>query len=157
MRRPRGLDHGASGQCVKQEVLLSFNMAPLCSRRDISMLGLIQRSVTGRGPAHFSAFFQRRGGSTARATRATHTAHSRQLVDVRRPAYSEQVRRSAVGLIPVYNLLPEQVVSLPEVSAFQGDLQSMLKSAAAADCPSWWMLLSPRIPMYMHPLRVLSR
>ena len=43
--------------CTEVEALLNWNLAPLAMRRDIAMLGLIHRTVTGRGPSHFKKFF----------------------------------------------------------------------------------------------------
>ena len=39
------------------DALLSFNLAPASTRRDIAILGLIHRAVLGRGPKHFQHFF----------------------------------------------------------------------------------------------------
>ena len=88
-------------------------------------------------------------------TRAGERAHSRRLQDPRGPRFSEQLRRSALGLVAVYNLLPEEVVSLNSVARFQSALQQLLKIAAAAARPDWRELFSPRVPMYRHALRLL--
>ena len=40
-----------------EEALLHLNLAPLETRRDIAMLGLIHRSVFGCGPRHFANMF----------------------------------------------------------------------------------------------------
>ena len=41
------------------EALFTCNLAPLCSRRDMAMLGLIHRTMLGAGPPQFQAFFRR--------------------------------------------------------------------------------------------------
>ena len=38
------------------EALFTCNLAPLCSRRDIAMLGLIHRTMLGVGPQQFQDF-----------------------------------------------------------------------------------------------------
>ena len=38
---------------TEEEALLNFGLAPLSSRRDIAMLGLIHRTVSGGSPNHF--------------------------------------------------------------------------------------------------------
>ena len=43
---------------TRLDVLINCNLAPLATRRDIALLGLIHRTVLGHGPAHFSDFFQ---------------------------------------------------------------------------------------------------
>ena len=40
------------------EALTACRLAPLATRRDIALLGLIHRCVLGRGPKHFASFFQ---------------------------------------------------------------------------------------------------
>ena len=39
--------------------LVSFRLAPLSTRRDIDMLGILHRTMLGKGPNHFSGFFPR--------------------------------------------------------------------------------------------------
>ena len=38
---------------TKEEALLQYRLAPLSTRRDIAMLGLIHHTVLGQGPKHF--------------------------------------------------------------------------------------------------------
>ena len=40
------------------EAMFLHNLAPLSTRRDIAMLGLVHRSARGRGPGHFAEFFR---------------------------------------------------------------------------------------------------
>ena len=37
--------------------LVTFHLAPLATRRDIAMLGLIHRAILCKGPSQFNAFF----------------------------------------------------------------------------------------------------
>ena len=39
------------------DALLYFALAPLHTRRDMSMLGLIHRTVLNKGPSHFQTYF----------------------------------------------------------------------------------------------------
>ena len=41
-----------------EDALMHFNLAPLKSRRDIAMLGVLRRTVLGKGPDHFLQFFK---------------------------------------------------------------------------------------------------
>ena len=41
------------------EGLMVFNLAPLAARRDMAMLGLIHRTVLGKGPEQFRNFFSK--------------------------------------------------------------------------------------------------
>ena len=40
------------------EALMEFNLAPLSTRRDIAMLGLIHRTVLRKGPEQFQQFLE---------------------------------------------------------------------------------------------------
>ena len=135
----------------QEQALHAFNLAPLESRRDMAMLGVIHRTVLGLGPAHLQAFFRRDWDRSSRETRFAVRRHDKQLVDPRGPRFSEQLRRSALGLVAVYNLLPQSVVDAPSVSLFQGQLQSMLRDYALRRA-DWCGLFSPRMLLFMHPL-----
>ena len=82
--------------------LMKFNLAPLATRRDIAMLGLIHRTVLKKGPLHFRDQFQRETSPPPGVTRH----HCRHLVDPRLSHQGRVIGRSALGLAAVYNLLP---------------------------------------------------
>ena len=42
----------------EQTALLRFHLAPLSARRDMALLGLIHRTVLGKGPEQFRVFFK---------------------------------------------------------------------------------------------------
>jgi hypothetical protein len=119
--------------------LLEFNLAPLATRRDIAMLGVIHRAVLGKGPPHFKQYFR--------------INHDMQLHDPRTTNRSQLVTRSALGLIAVYNLLPAGITSARSVTIFQTRLQLELKLRAEAGLPTWQNTYSPRMPLHQHPLR----
>lgn len=135
-----------------------MNLAPLETRRDIALLGVIHRCVLGKGPSHFKEFFKTAGGDAS-----SNKKHSFQLAEFfdshssdfvlpgSRPA--EYICRSALGLISVYNKLPSSIVeACPSVSSFQASLQRLVKGRAAAGCADWHRTLSPRVPPHRHPL-----
>ena len=63
------------------EALMNFGLAPLRLRRDIAMLGVIHRSVLGKGPPQFQELFQRADASApARATRQSAQRHNKQFL-----------------------------------------------------------------------------
>ena len=123
--------------------LLHFHLAPLSTRRDIAMLGMIHRTVSGKGPSQFTEFFRR------------DTNHTLNLVDPRQTSRSPLLKRSALGLVAVYNMLPHKVLSARTVSAFQKGLQDLVSSFAASSHPQWSEVLSPRIPLTSHPLATI--
>jgi hypothetical protein len=100
---------------TKEAALLDFNLAPLSTRRDIALLGLLHRAAIGEGPAHFREYFQRRAGSL-------------KLVD---PLATRKVcpllQRSIWGLVRVYNTLGE-AATCGTVKDFQRLLQARIVS-----------------------------
>ena len=119
--------------------LIDFHLAPLSARRDMAMLGVIHRTVLGKGPGQFSKFFKRQ-------------QHSNFLVDPRTTTKSPLIKRSALGLVAIYNLLPPAIRAAKSVAAFQKGLQECISKFAASDFPQWSEVLSPRIPLASHPL-----
>jgi hypothetical protein len=125
--------------------LVDFKLAPLAVRRDIAMLGLIHRAAVGKGPSHFKKFFRRRSGGPGR--------NERQLEDPRTASTHPVVKRSALGLVAVYNMLPAAVVETSCISAFQKKLQELVIARATEGCEDWQATLSPRVALDHHPLR----
>jgi len=128
-------------ECGVDEItaLMEFNLAPLAARRDIAMLGLIHRTMLGKGPLHFKDLFAR--GSNGR------------LVDPRQSIGGELVKRSALGLVAIYNLLPERCTRLKSVNMFQKELQTILKEFAIEGGFDWADTFSPRVALNKHPLK----
>ena len=65
----------------------------------------------------------------------------------------EVLRRSALGLVAVYNRLPAEAVEEATVKGFQRKLSDDLKDRATAGREDWKQTFSPRIPLWRHPLR----
>ena len=131
------------------DALTHFKLAPLSSRRDIAMLGVIHRAVLGEGPPLLRVFFKLDKHQSRSSVR--HIRHSQQ-VSCNFGSPLDMFRRSVLGLSRVYNLLPSRIVLLQKVRAFQGALQQLLIEQAVADRPHWQELLSPRWPVQQHPL-----
>ena len=123
--------------------LVNFHVAPLSTRRDIAMLGLIHRTVCGKGPSQFKDFFRR------------DPQHAK-LLDPRVTSRSPLIKRSALVLVAIYNLLPQNVVRARSVSAFQKGLQEIVITFAVTGHPQWSEVFSPRLPLASHPLATLS-
>ena len=79
--------------------------------------------------------------------------NGRQLVDIRNTQFLEIERRSALGLIWIYNRVPEAIGSNDTVKDFQGNLQLLLKELITSGCTDWKITFSQRIPYYPHPVR----
>ena len=119
--------------------LVTFHLAPLATRRDIAMLGLIHRTILGKGPEQFRDLFKC-------------DPLSRKVIDPRRASKCPLITRSALGLVAVYNMLPGSVVCAKSVSSFQTGLQDIVVSLAATGHPLWTQVFSPRLPLASHPL-----
>ena len=130
------------------DALMHFGLAPLRTRRDIAMLGVIHRSVLGHGPAQFQNFFKLKPVTT----RSRRRWHSKHLDDPREWASLGILSRSALGLVRVYNLLPQAVVDSASTSSFQRALQSLVRQRAHDGCTDWADTLSPRRDLLSHPL-----
>ena len=111
------------------------------------MLGVIHRSVLGLGPDHFAEFFRpEEQGKMAEAR------HNRQLADPRAKFKGPLLRRSALRLVAVYNLLPAYVVEMRCVKAFPSQLQLLVASRCKGRVDGWQKTLSPREPLLKHAL-----
>lgn len=137
------------------EALMVFNLAPLAARRDMAMLGLIHRTVLGKGPEQFKEFFYPAENRHTALTRLEQRRkkHGAQLQDPRRHSHLNVVRRSALGLVAVYNLLPASVVQQKSVKEFQSALRELLQERATANCDDWPLTFSPRVALWKHPLK----
>ena len=136
----------------EEDALFHFNLAPLSWRRDIAMLGLLHRCALGKGPEHFKDLFN---VSTAprRNIRNGSRMHGSQLVDIRNKHCLEIERRSALGLIWIYNRIPEAITSDDTVKDFQGNLQLLLKERIVTGCTDWNITFSQRIQNYLRYIR----
>ena len=136
-----GLRHHHAG-VNEQDALMTFDLAPVSSRRDIAMLGIIHRASLGKEPSHFMKVLgidkRRRVGEL--------------LKDPRDEIKSPLIRRSILGLVAVYNKLPHVIKMESTVSKFQKALQTLLKRRCEAHCEDWQDTFSPRTSLQRHPL-----
>ena len=128
------------------EALTDYKLAPLRSRRDLAMLGLLHKLNLGLAPRQLQDLFGNLGSVEEPAwkhrLRGWRALHTKQL---RTPAthWSTDVfKRSVFGLVHVYNYLPQGLVDKPTVKAFQKGLQDALSKLAAARVDDWQSLFS---------------
>ena len=119
--------------------LINFHLAFLSTRRDIAMLGLIHRTAMGKGPQQFQNFFKKDSNGVT-------------LQDPRKDSSSPLIKRSALGLVAIYNLLPPSVRAERSVPTFQKRLQQYVVRFVESGFPKWSEVLSPRLPLPTHPL-----
>ena len=119
----------------------------------MALLGLIHRTILGSGPKQFQEFFRLGGQTRNPHGRENERRHDKQLVTHRTGNYLEILGNSILGLADVYNLLPADIVTAPDVHIFQQRLQKVLIENAKGERPGWQNMFSPRLPIYAHPLR----
>ena len=88
----------------------------------MALLGLIHRTVLGKGPDQFREFFKLEDQSMA-------------LQDPRKTTKSPLIKRSILGLITIYNVLPARIRAAESVPVFQKGLQNFIITFAAAGFP----------------------
>ncbi len=125
------------------DALVKHKLAPLRTRRDISLLGFLHRFAHNKAPPCFTDLF-RCGEAAALGRRRPSPPHGRQIFDPIDGTHSRAVERSVFGLIYTFNSLPADTVDCTCTSPFQGALQKAV--AAASRKPAmheWWpMVLS---------------
>ena len=85
-------------------------------RRDIAMLGVLHRAALGEGPPQLREMFRRQPGS--------YMMEDPYYGATRHPL----VKRSAWGLLPVYNKLGSGAQTIGTVKLFQAYLQERVKT-----------------------------
>ena len=128
------------------EAVRNFRLAPLNSRRDMAMLGLLHKINLGEAPLQLQALFQKTGlvpeSPGRRRLRFWRPLHSKQLATPVDWASSEVLKRSLFGLVRCYNKLPQKLVDASTVKALQRDLQLGLLHCAELGLNNWQSLFS---------------
>ena len=125
-----------------EEALQHYSLAPLQTRRDIAMLGVVFRAVLRKGPPQLWNYF------TARETRAGPTTRSEDRHDYQLETYSigehlQVLRRSVFGLVDVFNDTPASTVEASTtVRSFQAKLQALVTFSTLVGTANWKTLLS---------------
>ena len=141
-------------ELTEESALMNFNLAPLSTRRDIAMLGVIHRAALREGPQQLWKFFRLALPASSNARNSRHrSVHSMRLEEWPAGRNLDIIRRSALGSIRVYNLLPADVVLHKTVKQFQQALSGLVKDRVVAGDSRWRNLLSPRHALFQyHPL-----
>ena len=129
------------------DALKKYNLAPLETRRDVALLGVIHRIVLREGPPQFQQWFCPAAPATHSYSTRGQTAkekHRRQLHDYLGAAQTPLLRRSPLALTRVYNALDAEVVACTTVKSFQAALQKLVLKQAEAQTANWEKLLKVR-------------
>ena len=123
--------------------LLYFNLAPTSLR-----------TVLGQGPEHFKQWFYRE--DVANRTTLRFKRHRLRLHEYVTGQQLAFVKRSALGLVSIYNMLPTEIVETKSVSCVHGLLQDLAKDCASRSHPLWDSIYSTRHKLHTHPIRAFS-
>ena len=125
------------------EALLDYRLAPLDVRRDIATLGLLHRVNLGLVSEQMAELFPKvgerpvLGDFPGARVRSAVSFHNRQLFDRITANSSEQLRRSILGMVRVYNTLPQHCVEPDSVKKFQRRLQFCVMERAKEGNEEW--------------------
>ena len=121
----------------RKDAILHFNLAPLCTRRDIAMLGILHKVVLGVAPGPFYKLISRCVSSLR--SYGFHNGvpfHNKQLQDDVGSCSPVMLKRSLFGLVFIYNRLPQEIVDAKSVQIFQRKLQCIFKEVLDVN-PKW--------------------
>lgn len=119
-------------------------LAPLKTRRDMTLLGVVHRCVLGRGPPHLHGLFELDWPHT-RVTRHTRR-HSRHRWDPYSDLRKEYNTDYVWGMNKVYNMLPAVVVSAKDVSTFLSKLQACVHCSVDVGLAGWHSTICSCVP-----------
>ena len=132
--------------CSEFRALAQFRLAPLESRRDISMLGALHRVVLGCAPPQAAALFPVLGvvdePFRRQFLRHWRPLHNRQMATPVTFASTDVLKRSVFGLVRCYNRLPQEIVDISSVKKIQRRLQLALIGFAKTGAENWQRLFS---------------
>ena len=127
-----------------EQAFLDHNLAPLCTRRDIAMLGLLYKCAHGQAHPELCELFRRQEPMHCWQTRLQSNRHNIQLVEDEDGTRHEFLRRSIFGLVRIWNRLDQTLVEAPSCSKFQGALTELVRNRCRANSENWEKFFSPR-------------
>ena len=126
-----------------------YNLAPLCFRRDVAMLGLLHKCTLGIAHEDLRSLlppapFQHQN---CYRTRLADRRHNKQLLERCHGRHLDILGRSMFGLTRIYNLLPQFVVNAETIKTFQTRLTKAAHLRSRVDANLYHMY-SQRSPSF---------
>jgi len=126
----------------EESAFVNFNLAPLCLRRDIAMLGFLHKCNLPNAHEDLLFLFPRRAATP-------HGPHNKQLwnkmiFDSNCTFQPELRRRSIFTLVHVYNALPQSIVNCDSISDFQSALTDVARKKLFLHHSNWHTFLAAR-------------
>ena len=125
-----------------EDAFLHHNLAPLCLRRDIAMLGFLHKVNLPDVHDDMLALFPPKA-------QTSYAAHNKQLWSLMQLSsectfYPEMAQRSIFYLVHVYNALPQHVIDCKDITSFQHGLTELARTKLQHAQHDWHTFLSPR-------------
>ena len=133
----------------EKNAISEFHLAPLRTRRDMAMLGIIHRAMLGLGPDHFRRYFR----FASHVSNTERVRHNRQIVSHRHGKFLDVLAHSVLGAADIYNLLPQYIVDATTTKEFQHRLQELVCTTIEYDVYEWQDIFSPRKALHSHALK----
>ena len=124
-----------------------FRLLPLRIRRHITCLEVIHRAILRKGSPHFWHWLVLNTAQHLSSSRR----HRRCLKEICAATSPDYLKRSLVGMIKIYNMLPEWAISICSVKEFQSALQKLVITQVGRY--GWIYLFDPKHSFIDHPLR----
>ena len=126
------------------EALCNYRLAPLRTRRDIGILGMLHRVNLGQTSQQMRELFPPTGERdlVRSSLRSAGALRNRQLHDRIGNHMTTQLRRSILGMVQCYNALPQQFVDSKSVKVLQRHLQAAVASRASEGFGKWQSIFS---------------
>ena len=130
----------------EKDAFLRFGLAPLQTRRDIGMLGMLWKVAHRKCHPAFLELLppEENSNSPNIVTRSVARRHGRRLRNFCDGTQLCQFERSIFGMVRVWNFLPADIVELQTVKAFQKKLTRVAKIACSGSAPNWPLIYSTR-------------
>ena len=121
------------GLQINEEIAFQqFNLAPPVLRRDIGMLGLLHKIVLGLAHPAFSVLFPRDPDPPAHFNNKAFYDRRGDVI------FNHNIfNRSLLGLVTIYNRLPQIIVDFKTIADFQSALTNQARYRCAQKKEGW--------------------
>jgi hypothetical protein len=127
----------------EEDALLQFNLAPLSTRRHLSMLTLLHHIRLGIAPSSLAELLPLAKSTILNFMPSSRSRHAYQFENRVGPGSPAIFTRSIFAMTGVYNDLPEWVVECKNANIFQKRCQTLIKDAAEQGRENWQTIFQP--------------
>ena len=140
---------------TEEEALLDYNCAPLSTRRDVAVLGLLHKCNLGEAHPLLARLFFRDPSPPNRNTAIFPPLHDFRMSDNFYASHLPSLLRSSIfSQIRIYNLLAPSLVDHNTVHDFESDLMNVVRSRCTRRVVNWQHCLSSRYIGHVYSISV---